>query len=541
MAHPFHVALHGVDIILPDGRVLFQGLNEHFSDGITALIGQNGSGKSTLARVLAGTLAPARGRVERPGLVRYVEQQTGTRCAASLAALAGLDEPLCALRRLAAGEAFDTDFDLIGERWDLEARWQAMLQQAGLHEAMAPTALSGGQRTLLALIGAFCSEADLLVLDEPGNHLDRERRRFLLEQMQAWRQAGRGLVLISHDRALLEHADRTLDIHAGELRRYGGGWSLVASQRDAELAAAGARLERARTERDREHAAMRKDAERAARKGARGARAKAAGGQPRIVLNAMGSGAQQTEGARAERHAQQKQALHEAVSEAFEALDGSLDTPGFPLHAMKLRDVQVPDGQAALVLEELVASWGLQQPLTWGVHGPARIAIQGPNGCGKSTLLRTIAGQLAPREGHCRSLPGVLIDQQLAMLAPGSSLLDQLRTTAPGRSEGRLRQHLAQAGIRPDSVLRPAGQLSGGERMRGALLLAALAQPAPRLLMLDEPTNHLDLASVEALEAMLQSWPGALVVVSHDAQFLERIGLTHSLDWSPAGWRAAEV
>jgi ATPase subunit of ABC transporter with duplicated ATPase domains len=538
MAHPFHVALHGVDIILPDGRVLFQGLNEHFSDGVTALIGQNGSGKSTLARVLAGTLAPARGRVERPGLVRYVEQQTGTSCAASLAALAGLDEPLSALRRLAAGEARDTDFDLIGERWDLEARWQAMLQQAGLHDAMAPAALSGGQRTLLALIGAFCSEADLLVLDEPGNHLDRERRHFLLEQMQAWRQAGRGLLLISHDRELLEHADRTLDIHAGGLRRYGGGWSLVASQRDAERAAAGARLERARTERDREHAAMRKDLERAARKGARGARAKAAGGQPRIVLNAMGSGAQQTEGARAERHAQQKQALHEAVSEAFEALDGSLDKPGFPLHEL---DVQVPDGQAALVLEALVASWGPQQPLTWGVHGPARIAIQGPNGCGKSTLLRTLAGQLRPAAGLCRSLPGVLIDQQLAMLDPARSLLEQLRSTAPGRSEGRLRQHLAQAGIRPDSVLRPASQLSGGQRMRGALLLAALLEPAPRLLMLDEPTNHLDLESREALEAMLQSWPGALVVVSHDAQLLARIGLTHSLDWSPAGWRAAEV
>jgi ATPase subunit of ABC transporter with duplicated ATPase domains len=540
MAHPFHVALHGVDIILPDGRVLFQGLYEHFGDGITALIGPNGSGKSTLARVLAGRLAPARGRVERPGLVRYAEQQTGMLHAASLAALAGLDDPLCALRRLAAGEACETDFDLIGDRWDLEARWQAMLDQAGLSEAMAPAALSGGQRTLLALIGAFCSEADLLVLDEPGNHLDRDRRRFLLEQMQAWRQAGRGLLLISHDRELLEHADRTLEVHAGGLRHYGGGWSQVASQRDAELAAASARLEHARTERDREQAAMRKDLERAARKGARGARAKAAGGQPRIVLNAMGSGAQQTEGARAERHAKQQQALHEAVSGAFEALHGAMEKPSFPLHAMTLSDVQVPDGQAALVLEELVTSWGPQQPLNWGVHGAARIAIRGPNGCGKSTLLRTIAGQLAPRAGRCRSLPGALIDQHLAMLDPARSLLDRLRSTAPGRSEGRLRQHLAQAGIKPDSVLLPASQLSGGERMRGALLLAALLEPSPRLLMLDEPTNHLDLASVEALEAMLQSWPGALLVVSHDAQFLERIGLTHSLDWSPAGWRPAE-
>jgi ATPase subunit of ABC transporter with duplicated ATPase domains len=473
MAHPFHVALHGVDIILPDGRVLFQGLDEHLGGGITALVGRNGSGKSTLARVLAGSLAPARGRVERPGRVRHVEQQAGTGRAGSLAALAGLAEALAALRRLAAGEARDGDFDLIGERWDLESRWQAMLGQAGLHDALPAAALSGGQRTLLALVGAFCSEADLLVLDEPGNHLDRERRRFLLDQMRGWREAGRGLLLISHDRELLEHADRTLEVHAGALRRHGGGWSLVEAQREAELAAAGARLERARTERDRDQAAMRKVAERAARKGARGARAKAAGGQPRIVLNALGSGAQQTEGARAERHARQRQALHEAVSEAFESLAGASDKPGFPLHEL---DLPVPEGQAALVLEDLVAPWGPRQPLSWAAHGPARIAIVGPNGCGKSTLLRTIAGQLAPSAGRCRSLPGALIDQQLALLDPARSLLDQLRATAPGRSEGRLRQHLARAGIGPDGALRPAGQLSGGERMRGALLLAALRE-----------------------------------------------------------------
>ena len=458
MAHPFHVALHGVDIMLPDGRVLFRGLNEQFGDGITALTGRNGSGKSTLARVLAGTGAITRGRIERLGQVRYVEQQTGTGDAGSLAALAGLAAPLCALRRLAAGEAQDSDFDLIGERWDLEARWQAMLDQTELDEAMPPAALSGGQRTLLALIGAFCGEADLLVLDEPGNHLDRRRRRFLIEQMAAWRQARRGLVLISHDRELLDHADRTLDIHAGGLRRYGGGWSLVEEQRSLELAAASARLNRARTERDRTDAALHQQAERAARKSARGARAKAAGGQPKIMLNALGSSAQQTDGARAERHARARQVLHDAVSGAFEAPDGGMEQPSFPLHEL---DVHVPGGQAALVLEDMVAPWGPRQPLTWGAHGPARIAIEGPNGCGKSTLLRTIAGQLAPRLGRCRSLPGVLIDQHLAMLDPARSLLDQLASTAPGRSEGRLRQHLAQACIQPDSVLRPAHQLSG--------------------------------------------------------------------------------
>jgi ATPase subunit of ABC transporter with duplicated ATPase domains len=532
MAHPLLLALHGLDIALPDGRILFHDLHETLGAGIVALIGPNGSGKSSLGRVIAGLAEPLRGRIERIVPVHYVEQQTGPLQASSLAQLAGLDAPLGALRRLAAGEAQGEDFDIIGERWDLEARWQAMLDEAGLHASMTPASLSGGQRTLLSLIGAFCSDAGLLVLDEPSNHLDRERRRFLIGQMQAWRAAGRGLLLISHDRELLEHADRTLEVHAGGLRRYGGGWSLVDAQRGAELAARESRLERARVERRSAEAAMRVEAGRAARKGARGAREKAAGGQPKIVLNALPQRAQQTDGARAERHAQRRHEMQQDVLDAFDALDGALERPGFPL-----LDIAIPDGQAALVLEELIAQWGPRQPLDWGANGAARIAIRGPNGCGKSTLLRTIAGEIAPVSGRCRTLPSVLLDQHLAMLDPARSLLAQLREAATRFDEGRLRQYLALAGLGPDRVLRPSGSLSGGERMRGALLCAVLREPAPRLLLLDEPTNHLDLHGIEALEAMLQSWPGALVVVSHDERFLDGLRLTRRLDWSNTGWK----
>jgi ATPase subunit of ABC transporter with duplicated ATPase domains len=534
MAHPYLLALHGLDIALPDGRILFHDIHDTFGAELVALIGANGSGKSSLARVIAGRAEPLHGRVERAVPVRYVEQQTGPLQAANLAELACLDAPLNALRRLGAGNARDDDFDLIGERWDLEARWQAMLGQAGLDESMAPQALSGGQRTLLALIGAFCSEAGFLVLDEPSNHLDRDRRRFLIEQMQAWRAGGRGLLLVSHDRELLAHADRTLEVHARGLRRYGGGWSLVEAQRGAELAAAASRLERARVERNNAESAMRIEAERAARRSARGARAKAAGGQPKIVLNALPQRAQQTDGARAERHAQRRQVLQHDVLDAFDALDGALERPSFPM-----LDLQIPDGQAALVMEDLVAPWGPREPLNWGANGAARIAIRGPNGCGKSTLLRVIAGEIAPMSGRCRTLPSALLDQHLAMLDPARSLLDQLRATATQHDEGRLRQYLALAGLKPDRVLRPSGSLSGGERMRGALLCAVLREPAPRLLLLDEPTNHLDLGGVEALEAMLASWEGPLIIVSHDERFLEGLGLTHWLDWRAGRWIAS--
>ncbi len=534
MAHPCFATLIGVDIHLPDGRILFHDLHEAFGAETVGLIGPNGSGKSTLARVLAGALPATRGRIERPGRVHYLAQQAGTVQAASLADVAGLAPPLDALRRLAAGDARDGDLALVGERWDLAARWQAMLDEAGLDAALAPGALSGGQRTLLGLIGAFCSDADLLVLDEPGNHLDRGHRAFLLARMRAWRQAGRGVLLASHDRDLLDHVERTLEVHAAGLRRHGGGWPVVEAARAAELAAATARLDRARVERRQGEDAMRLQNERAARRSARGERAAQAGGQPRIVLNALPQRAQRTDGARTERHAQRRQALRDEVGAAFAALDGMDQAPTFPQ-----LDAAIPAGQAALALDGLVAPWGSRAPLTWSAHGAARIAIRGPNGCGKSTLLRILAGQLAGAAGQARTVPAALLDQGLALLAPGHSLLEQLACAAPGTDAGRLRQMLALAGLGPERVRRPTETLSGGERMRGALLLAVLRRPAPRLLLLDEPTNHLDLPAIAALEAMLASWPGALVVVSHDERFLERLRLTHRLDWGADGWTAA--
>jgi ATPase subunit of ABC transporter with duplicated ATPase domains len=166
-----------------------------------------------------------------------------------------------------------------------------------------------------------------------------------------------------------------------------------------------------------------------------------------------------------------------------------------------------------------------------------RVAITGPNGCGKSTLLRMIAGELAPASGSCRRpLHAVLLDQSLRMLDPGATLLDQFGRRVHGTSEGRLRQHLAKAGIGSELLRKPCGELSGGEQMRAALLLAMLGQPPARMLLLDEPTNHLDLAATEALEHMLRSWAGALAVVSHDDSFLARLNLTHRIAKHGDGW-----
>jgi ATPase subunit of ABC transporter with duplicated ATPase domains len=537
MANSFFVTLHGVHFHLPDGTVLFDGIDETLSAETVGVIGHNGSGKSTLGKLVSGMLAPSSGRIERAGAVYHVSQESGSIAAASLAELAGLDRPLSALRRLARGDALPDDFDAIGDQWDLEARWLAMLERSGLIEAMAPAALSGGQRMLLSLIGGFCSDAGLLVLDEPSNHLDGAHRTWLQAEMARWRERGRGLLLITHDRTLLANVDRTIETRPPALHRYGGGWNLVQAQRDAHLQATQARLEHAEVARMREQSALRDQVERAARKSARGARARHTGSQSKLMLDAMKDRADQSNGALVSRQAQRQQELKTEVFDAFAALAGALQQPEFP----QPHEVLVPLGQEALAFDEVLAPWGWSRPFTWSARGPVRVAITGPNGCGKSTLLHMLAGQLAPKSGTCRRpLHCALLDQSLQVLDHCLPLLEQFERRTHGISEGRLRQYLAKVGLGAERLRQPCHQLSGGEQMRAALLLAMLGQPPARMLLLDEPTNHLDLAASEALEHMLRTWTGALVVVSHDDSFLDELRVTHRIEHAGDCWLVHE-
>ncbi|MCB2029449.1 MAG: ABC-F family ATP-binding cassette domain-containing protein, partial [Rhodoferax sp.] len=216
------ISLHGVGHTLPDGRVLFDNITETLHAESIALIGRNGCGKSTLGRIVAGLLAPSRGRVDPLARVRHVAQDDADARVRhrSLAALAGLHRPLDALRRLEAGQGTAADVEAVGERWDLESHWRALLAHTGLDEATdTPATLSGGQCLWLRLMGALYSDADLLVLDEPGNHLDAPHHAALRTAIGAWRADGRALLLISHDRRLLADVDRTLELAQGGLRR----------------------------------------------------------------------------------------------------------------------------------------------------------------------------------------------------------------------------------------------------------------------------------------------------------------------------------
>ena len=199
---------------------------------------------------------------------------------------------------------------------------------------------------------------------------------------------------------------------------------------------------------------------------------------------------------------------------------------------------QIPEGKQVLVLEDLVLQHVPVPPLNWRMDGPMRVALKGPNGCGKSTLLKTLLGEVAPRSGSCKvSVSCAYLDQHLSRLDLSQSVMTHLNLSHTPLEEGVLRTRLAQLQLGADKVMLPLAALSGGERLKAALACMLWRAEATQLLLLDEPTNHLDLASVQAIEAALAGFPGALLVVSHDEAFLSGLTLTHELVWEEAGWR----
>jgi ATPase subunit of ABC transporter with duplicated ATPase domains len=492
----------------------------------TGLVGANGSGKTTLLRILSGDLAPAAGRVRRAGRVAALQQDFRPILEQTVAEALGVRDKLDALSRLTAGHGSDADLTVLDDDWAIEERLAAELSRLGLSGiglGRPLASLSGGETTRVVLASLFLGRPDLLLLDEPTNNLDRESRQALQAALADWPG---GLVVVSHDRALLRLMDRMVELTPKGAKSYGGNYDLYVAQRDAEaqaaeeqLAAAAKELRRAR--RDAQAARERQD-----RRNSRGAKERDRGGMPTIMLNAMQQTSQRTTARLAATHDDRVGAAQDALAEARERALQAREL------AVSLPAVELPAGKLILEMEGVCFRYpGSSRPLfeqfALRMVGPQRVAIAGPNGSGKTTLLRLIRGELTPDAGAVRL--GVdrwrCLDQRADLLTGELSVLENFRRHVPAVSETTCRMALARFLFRGDTVHKPAAALSGGERLRAALACVLSTAQPPQLVMLDEPTNHLDLPSLANLEQALRLYTGALLVISHDRDFLDAVGV----------------
>ena len=440
-------------------------IGEHDRIGV---VGVNGTGKSTLLKLLSGLDEPDGGVVMRKNGLRvsYLPQM-----------------PDYSVARTAVEEVLSDAPKDVGAPDEYEAK--SLLSQFGIHDFDADVrTLSGGQKKRVALAAALIRPVDLLLLDEPTNHIDAETIALLESRLAKYRGA---LMMVTHDRYFLDRVcNRIAEISDGELYLHDGNFSYYLEQKAARL--------------EMENAAARKRSSILRRE-----------------LEWIRRGAQA-------RSTKQKARIQRF--EEMSAISGPQEEQKLALGSTSSRL-----GRRIIECEAVCKALGgrrLISDFTYTILRDERMAVVGPNGCGKTTLLRMLAGQLTPDSGTIAVGETVKIGfftQEFPQVDPKVRLIDFMRDIAEyvETPDGRFSasQMLEQFLFPPDVQYTPVERLSGGEKRR--LYLASLLMASPNVLLLDEPTNDLDIATLEILEDYLSTFKGAVVVVSHDRYFLDRV------------------
>ncbi|BDT86754.1 ABC-F family ATP-binding cassette domain-containing protein [Nocardia cyriacigeorgica] len=515
----------------PDDTPVFRNLSVSVPGGRTGLVAPNGAGKSTLLRLIAGELRPSGGSVSVDGVLGYLPQTLPLTADLTVAEILGIAPILTALDAVESGDTSEEHFTTIGTDWDIEERTRAQLDRLGLGElafTRRSHTLSGGQIVSLGLAAQLLRRPDVLLLDEPTNNLDLAARHKLYDVLGDWTGC---LLLVSHDRALLDRMDRIAELHSGEIRFYGGSFSEYETAIRAERETAEKNIRTAEQEVKREKRELQQARERAARRASTAARNLGNAGLPKIFAGTMKRNAQESAGKADGTHSARVAAAKTRLDEAARALRTeqqiSLELPG----------TEVPAGRTVFSGAGMRLRFGDRELFAGDgadlvIRGPERIALTGPNGAGKSSLLRLIHGELTPEAGTIARADGrvAYLSQRLDLLDLDRTVAANLAAFAPDLPDAQRMNLLARFLFRGARVHLPVRVLSGGERLRATLACVLFAEPAPQVLLLDEPTNNLDLVSVGQLVSALDAYRGAFVVVSHDERFLADIRVQRRLE-----------
>lgn len=517
--------LQGVTYAHPNRDVLFSDINltVNKQDKI-ALIGNNGAGKSTLLAIVAGRLKPASGAAGADSRSYFVPQLFGQYNEQTVAEALGIHDKLLALKEILAGHLTDINLELLDDDWGIEERCQeafAHWQLKGIALSQPMATLSGGQKTKIFLAGIMIHEPDIVLLDEPSNHLDAAGRALLYDYI---RSTGNTLIVVSHDRTLLNLLDNVCELGKRGITVYGGNYDFYVEQKAIENEALNLDVKAKEKALRKAREVERESAERQQKLDARGKKKQEKAGLPTIVQNAFRNNAERStariKGVHAGKVGGIAQELSHLRSELSSVDQMKVDFDNSSLHKGRIL-VTVSKANFAYSDQQL---WS--EKLDFQITSGERMAIKGANGSGKTTLIRMILGDLQPDAGSIEraDFKSIYIDQDYSLIDNTLSVYAQaLKYNSGGLQEHDIKTRLNRFLFTREYWDKPCAKLSGGEKMRLMLCSLAVATQAPDMIILDEPTNNLDIQNIRILAAAINEYRGTLLVVSHDAHFLQEI------------------
>lgn len=515
----------------PTGVVLFDTiqLTLHKHDKV-GLIGNNGSGKSTLLKIISGQIPLQSGWIKKESESYYIPQVVGQFDDLTLVQALKIEEKLRALHEILSGNVSEENLEILNDDWTIEDRCREALSYWKLDELdlnQSMKSLSGGQKTKVFLAGIFIHEPELILMDEPSNHLDVASRQLLFDFIES---TSKTLLIVSHDRKLLNLLGKICVLDKRGITVYGGNYEFYHEQRNNEQKALSQEVSSMEKTLRKAKEKERETMERQQKLDSRGKKKQEKAGLPTIMLNTLRNNAEKSTSKLKNAHADKIGGISKDLQELRRSLP-DLDKMKFGFDSSHLHH-----GKVLVKADNL--NYTYSDSLLWNenrsfqINSGERIAIKGANGSGKTTLIRLILGNMEPTEGTLfRAVnQSVYIDQDYSLINNELRVYEQaVEFNQTALLEHEVKTRLNYFLFDQNDWDKPCSVLSGGERMRLILCCLTLGVKAPDLIVLDEPTNNLDLESIEILTSAVQAYQGTILVVSHDESFLEQINIQRVL------------
>ena len=496
-----------------------------------SIVGNNGVGKSTILKLLAGELSPSEGSIISSSQPYYIPQHTGL-LHKTVAEVLQISDKLKAMEAIIQGSVSQADYDALADDWTIESRYESALAYWQLSHVKPNTPmddLSGGEKTKVFLAGLLIHTPEFVLLDEPSNHLDAASRELLYQYIE---QSTSSIIVVSHDRVLLDQLDTTYELSEQGIKLYGGNYSFYVEQKETEENALDDSIhaeEKALRLARKKAQEVREKQEKRAAKGQKN-KGEVVRAMKKLLTNSSENTAARLKDKHGEIISNSQSKLTDLRQQKRALKELKIDFDNTSLHAGK---VLIEATGINYAYQEETPLW--KNPLNFKLYSNDRIHIRGNNGSGKTTFIKLLTGMLSPSTGEIKraDFNWIYLDQNYTRVDTNCSIEE----LAESYNHNNLPEH--EVKLRLNRFLFPSStwdkncrSLSGGEKMRLYLCCLMISNQTPDLIILDEPTNNLDITNMQILTQTIKNYQGSLLVISHDRYFVNEIGTTAEIEIS---------